>query len=42
MTDNCDTNAMCTNNDGGFDCTCNPGYDGNGITCTGRVLRRNT
>ena len=30
---NCDMNAQCVNTDGSFDCTCNPGYFGNGTTC---------
>ena len=30
---NCDMNAWCVNTDGSFDCTCNPGYFGNGTTC---------
>ena len=36
-TDNCDRNATCTNTDGGFYCTCNNGYSGNGTTndCNG-------
>ena len=36
-TDNCDRNATCTNTDGGFNCTCNNGYSGNGTTndCNG-------
>ena len=32
--DNCDDNATCTNTEGGFDCECNDGYSGDGITCT--------
>ena len=37
-TSDCDTNAMCTNTIGGFTCTCNNGYDGNGTTCIGKSL----
>lgn len=33
--DNCDAQATCTNNAGGFDCACNSGYTGDGVTCTG-------
>ena len=33
--DNCRTDAQCTNNNGSFTCTCNDGYTGNGVTCTG-------
>ena len=29
----CDKNAKCTNTDGSFSCSCNPGYIGNGKTC---------
>ena len=29
----CDSNAECENNDGGHECTCNYGYDGDGATC---------
>ena len=32
----CDTNAACANSpDGSFTCTCNSGYTGDGISCTG-------
>lgn len=33
-THNCSAQATCTNTSGGFVCTCNPGYWGNGVTCT--------
>ena len=31
---NCDANANCVNNVGSYDCGCNDGYSGDGITCT--------
>lgn len=34
-TDNCSANANCTDIDGGFICTCETGFTGNGQTCTG-------
>ena len=33
-TDNCDANATCTNTTGSFDCACNAGYSGDGISCS--------
>ena len=32
-TDNCDANAACADTEGSFTCTCNPGYEGDGVTC---------
>ena len=34
----CDANADCTNTQGNFTCTCQTGYEGDGITCTGKKL----
>ncbi len=31
----CDANADCDDTDGSFNCTCRPGYTGNGIVCEG-------
>ena len=33
--DNCDINAQCIDTLQGFQCVCNPGFTGDGITCTG-------
>ena len=33
---NCDENAQCTDTPGSFNCTCNPGYEGNGLNCTSK------
>ena len=35
-THDCDLNAECTNIVGGFTCTCNSGFTGNGSICTGK------
>ena len=37
-TNNCDSNANCTNTVGGFTCTCNQGYIGNGTICEGKLI----
>ena len=34
-TDNCDINAECTNTVGSFECDCNSGFSGDGVTCSG-------
>jgi len=31
----CSTNALCENTQSSYTCTCNDGYDGDGVTCTG-------
>ena len=33
--DLCDANAGCTNTDGSYVCTCNSGYTGSGLSCSG-------
>ena len=33
-TDNCDVNADCADTVGSYNCTCNIGYIGNGISCS--------
>ncbi len=35
---NCDLNAECTNTPGSFVCTCNQGYSGDGVDCTGEFF----
>ena len=32
----CHHNASCTNTQGSYNCTCNPGYIGDGLNCKGR------
>ena len=31
----CHDNATCTDTDGSYNCTCNTGYEGDGVNCTG-------
>ena len=33
----CDNNAVCNNTHGGYNCTCKPGYTGDGHNCTGEI-----
>ena len=35
----CAANAFCNNTDGSYNCTCSPGFTGNGTACTGMSLR---
>ena len=39
-THNCDMNALCTDTDGSFNCTCNSGYEGNGTLCLSKFIIR--
>lgn len=36
-THNCSADAMCINTEGSYNCTCNPGYNGDGRVCTGKL-----
>ena len=33
--DVCSDDANCTDIEGSYECTCHPGYTGNGVNCTG-------
>ena len=37
-TDECHIDASCNNTIGGYDCTCNDGFFGDGFNCTGMSL----
>ena len=34
-THNCHAAATCNNTEGSFTCACNPGWNGDGVNCTG-------
>ena len=34
----CDVNAVCANSLGGYSCTCEEGYTGDGTECSGKLL----
>ena len=38
-THNCSDNATCINTEGSFNCSCKPGYRGNGYNCSGTCLQ---
>ena len=37
-THNCSSNAVCNNTKGSYNCTCKPGYEGDGNNCTGNFF----
>ena len=36
-TDRCHDDATCRNKKGSYNCSCNPGYEGDGFNCTGKI-----
>ena len=36
-THNCSSDAFCNNTHGSFNCSCKPGYEGDGKNCTGNI-----
>ena len=37
-TDMCASNATCTNTEGGYNCSCDSGYHGDGFTCNSKYV----
>ena len=37
----CDSHAFCNSTKGSYNCTCKPGYFGNGFNCTGNIVKKN-
>ena len=37
--DNCADQATCTDTEGSFSCSCNTGYTGDGISCSGMCAK---
>ena len=40
-TDNCHQQASCNDTDGSFTCTCNTGWSGDGVNCSGKLKSAN-
>ena len=36
---NCSSNAVCNNTKGSYNCTCKPGYEGDGNNCKGNYYK---
>ena len=36
----CDSHGFCNNTKGSYNCTCKPGYFGNGFNCTGNFVKK--
>ena len=34
----CSSNAVCNNTKGSYNCTCKPGYEGDGNNCKGKLV----
>ena len=39
LTGLCDDHATCNDSDGSYICTCDNGYEGDGLNCTGEISR---